>query len=337
MKVLGLASSENDPASRFRIMQYEKPLFQLGTKLDCAIPHPLKDSGPLHPEWKKKLWDVYSITGRLKLWPKQFVYDIVWQNRLLLYEYFVIEKLIKKPQIFDIDDAIWLTEGKKQVDQALRKATMVFAGNEYLAEYCAHFNNNIKLVPSTVDTNVFKSCSVDKTSFSLGWIGTKSNFNYLHLVKQPILQFLQETNNTKLIIVSSEPPSMFSFDNERIIFKQWNKEKENEYINEFSVGLMPLSDDEWAKGKCSYKMLQYMACEKPVIASPVGLNKIVLKKSNAGIGATSGDDWKKAMLNLKSDFALYDHYSQNGRPFIEENYSCKKWATIINNYFKELN
>jgi glycosyltransferase involved in cell wall biosynthesis len=336
MKILGLISSLSDPASRVRIAQYKKPLSQLGTHLDCIIPAPSKDSGPQHPLLKKKLWDFYSIAGRLKLMPKQFAYDIVWQNRLLLYDYFIAERFIRKPFVFDMDDAIWLSEGKKQVDQAIQKATMIFAGNEYLADYCKQLNNCVQIVPSTINTEDLKPASTESSSFTLGWIGTKSNFKYLHLIRQPVVEYLGETQDTRLIIVSTEQPPMFSFDNDRIVFKKWEKEKENEYINEFSVGLMPLTDEDWTRGKCSYKMLQYMACNKSVIVSPVGLNKTILEKSNAGIGATSERQWKKAMLDLKNDDALNNYHSQNGRPFVEENYSTNKWAFIINNYFKEL-
>jgi hypothetical protein len=336
MKVLGLISSHTDPASRFRIMQYTKPLSQLGTHLNCIVPAPSKDSGPQHPAVKKRLWDIYSLAGRLREMAKQFAYDIVWQNRLLKYESVFVEKFIRKPFVFDIDDAIWLTEGKKQVDQAIQKANMVFAGNEYLAEYCRQLNNRVEIVPSTINTNDLKACTSEQPSFTLGWMGTKSNFRYLHLVKRPILEFLNETKNSRLIIVSTEQPPMFSFDSEKIIFKEWKKEKENEYINEFSVGLMPLPDDEWTRGKCSYKMLQYMACGKPAIVSPVGQNKIILDKSNIGIGASSEGQWEKAFNDLKNDNAFYTYHSQKGRPFVEENYSCNKWAVTINNYFKRL-
>jgi glycosyltransferase involved in cell wall biosynthesis len=316
-------------------MQYKKPLLQIGTGLNCITPTPSKDSGP-QSGFKKRLWDLYGIGGRLKLMPKQFSYDIIWQNRLLLYEYFIAEKFIRKPFVFDMDDAIWLSEGKKQVDLAIQKATIVFAGNEYLAEYCKNLNNSVKIVPSTINTEDVKPVSTESSSFTLGWIGTKSNFKYLHLIKQPVVEFLEETQNTRLMIVSTEKPSMFPFDNQKIVFKKWKKEKENEFINEFSVGLMPLTDDDWTRGKCSYKMLQYMACSKPVIVSPVGLNQTILKKSHAGIGAASEEQWKTGMRDLKNDQSMYNYHSQNGRPFVEENYSTGKWAITINNYFREL-
>ena len=337
MKVLGLISSITDPASRFRIMQYKKPLGELGSNLKYSIPYLPKDSDPSRLVFKsKKLWHMCQVTGRLKLLPQQYFYDIVWQNRLLLYNHFSIEKFIKKPHVFDMDDAIWLTEGEKQVNLAIQKSTMVFAGNEYLAEYCSRINSNTTIIPSTIDTSVFKPLAQLNSSYVLGWIGTKSNFPYLELIKQPDLQFLQETKNTKLIIVSTEQPETFSFDNERIIFKHWSAEKENELINEFSTGLMPLADNNWTKGKCSYKMLQYMACGKPVIVSPVGLKKNILDHSKAGIAAISEPGWLKAMHDLKNDPALYTAYAEKGRPFVEEKYSCSKWAVIINNHFKEL-
>ena len=257
MKVLGIVSSNTDPAARFRIIQYKTPLGKLGSSLRFSIPYPPKDSDPSRFVFKsKKLWHLCQMSGRLKLLPQQYFYDIIWQNRLLLYEHYSIEKFFKKPNVFDIDDAIWLTEGEKQVGLAIKKSTMVFAGNEYLAEYCNRINANTKIIPSTIDTNVFKPLPPLNNSFTLGWIGTKSNFQYLELIKQPVSQFLQKTKNTKLIIVSTEKPAIFDFDDERIIFKQWSAEKENELINEFSIGLMPLKDDNWTRGKCSYKMLR---------------------------------------------------------------------------------
>lgn len=337
MKILGLISSITDPAARFRIIQYKKPLIELGSYLNYSVPYPPKDSDPSRLVFKNnKIWHLCQVTGRLKFLSKQYFYDIIWQNRLLLYDHYSIEKYFKKPHIFDLDDAIWLTEGEKQVKLAIKKSTVVFAGNEYLAEYCSRINSNTKIIPSVIDTNVFKPLTSGSTSFNIGWIGTKSNFHYLHIIKQPILQFLKETKNTKLIIVSSEKPDTFNFENERIIFKPWSAEQENELINEFSIGLMPLADDNWTRGKCSYKMLQYMACSKPVIVSPVGLNKEILSQCNAGIAATNENEWLRALHDLKNDPAQYNTYAVNGRPFVEEKYSCSKWAVLINNQFKKL-
>jgi glycosyltransferase involved in cell wall biosynthesis len=268
--------------------------------------------------------------------PLQYFYDIIWQNRLLLYDHFSIEKYIKKPFVFDMDDAIWLTEGEKQVRLAIEKSSLVFAGNEYLAEYCHRINSNTAIIPTTIDTDVFKPVTQLNRSFNIGWIGTKSNFDYLELIKKPVLEFLQKTKDTKLIIVSSDRPGTFHFDDERIIFKQWSSEKENELINEFSIGLMPLPDNSWTKGKCSFKMLQYMACGVPAIVSPVGHNNQILEQSKTGIAAAHEQDWLNAMNDLKNDPDFYSHHAVRGRPFVEEKYSVHKWSVIINDHFKDL-
>jgi glycosyltransferase involved in cell wall biosynthesis len=318
-------------------MQYKVPLKMLGSNLKCIVPAPPKDSDPPRRVFKsKKIWHSCQVAGRLKLLPLQYFYDIIWQNRLLLYDHFSIEKYIRKPLVFDMDDAIWLTEGEKQVTLAIKKSTLVFAGNEYLADYCNRINSNTAIIPTTIDTNIFKPVTQHKKTFNIGWIGTKSNFDYLEIIKQPILEFLQKTKDTKLIIVSSDRPGAFQFDEERIIFKQWSAEKENDLINEFSIGLMPLTDDNWTKGKCSFKMLQYMACEIPAIVSPVGNNNQILEQSKTGIAAAHKQDWLNAMNDLKNDPDLYSHHALRGRPFVEEKYSCQKWAEVINNHFKEL-
>ena len=318
-------------------MQYKNYLHEYGTGLHCTVPWPPKESEPSRFVFRnKKLWHGCQTIGRWKLLPQQYFYDLVWQNRLLLNNHYGIEKHFSKPRVFDFDDAIWLTEGKKQVDKAITKASALFAGNEYLAEYGSRLNKNIKIVPSVIDTDIFKPLPLRDQPFTIGWIGSKSNVEYLRLIKEPLLQFLKDTKDTRVLIVSDIQPNIFNFDNERIIFKQWSAGKENGLINEFTAGLMPLPDNEWTKGKCGFKMLQYMACGKPFIASPVGVNKKIITESGAGIAAVADNDWLKSLHDLKNDIALFRHHSDKGRPYIEEKYSCKIWAGRINEYFKEL-
>jgi glycosyltransferase involved in cell wall biosynthesis len=318
-------------------MQYKKHLQSIGSNLHYHIPYPPKESDPPRIVFRNNLiWNTCQFTGRLNLIPLQYLYDVIWQNRLLLNNKYSIEKYFKKPFVFDFDDAIWLTEGKMDVDLAISKATMIFAGNEYLAEYSSHFNKNIKIVPTTIDTNTYRPLQFQSDTFTIGWIGTKSNLKYLQIIKQPLLDFLIRTKKSKFIVISNEAPLDFKFDDERIIFKKWIAEKENEWINEFDVGLMPLEDDEWTKGKCSFKMLQYMACGKPVIVSPIGTNKSLLSMSDVGFGVSHPKEWLKAMLDLSSDKSLYKSLSENGRTLVEGKFSCQKWAETVNIYLKEL-
>jgi glycosyltransferase involved in cell wall biosynthesis len=345
MKVLGLISSLNDPASRTRIIQYQDYFRESGNELKFPLFFPLKDEDPARwtyslkkitsiNEWRS--WNIMKTIARFPLIITQYNYDLIWQSRLILHQHSFVEKLLQKPVIFDYDDAIWLTEGKTKVQQALKLSTMIFAGNDYLAEYASSYNKNIHIIPTTVDTNSLKPTGNKGNYFTLGWIGTKSNFQYLDLIKAPIIEFLSKTKNTRFMVVSSEQPSMFTFDNEKIIFRTWFSANENELVNEFSVGLMPLADDEWTRGKCSYKMLQYMACGKPVIASAVGMNKKIFSEEVVGVEANSQGDWLNGFHTLQHDIAFYQICSLNGRKLAEKSYSCNEWAPRILALFKTI-
>ena len=328
-----------------RIMQYKDYFTVAGNELKFPLYFPLKEDDPAgwtHSlkkvtsinEWRS--WNILKTIVRFPLLITQYNYDLIWQSRLILSQHYFVEKLLQKPVIFDYDDAIWLTEGKTKVQDAIKSSTMIFAGNNYLAEYASPYNKNIHIVPTTIDTNRFIPAPHKNHYYTLGWIGTKSNFQYLELIKPAVIEFLGQTTNSRFMVISSEPPPMFKFDNEKIIFQPWSSENEIHLVNQFSVGLMPLSDDEWTRGKCSYKMLQYMACGKPCIASPVGMNKNFFSEGIIGMEANSHQDWLYSFRTLQNDVAFYQTCSLNGRKLAEKSYSCNVWTPKILELFKTI-
>ncbi len=267
---------------------------------------------------------------------QQYNYDIIWQNRLVLPQQSFYERKFKRPLVFDFDDAIWLHDGEKNVAEAISKASLVFAGNDYLANFAIKHNKRITVIPSTIDTTKLYPLPNQNNTFTIGWIGSISNLRFLNLVKPAILDFLSRHNNSRLVIVSSEKKGPFQFDNEKIVFKRWSAEIENELINEFDIGLMPLTDDDFTKGKCSYKMLQYMACGKPVVASPIGMNNKILTESTVGLSAKTKEEWLAAFEMLKNDHSFYATCSENGRRLVENEYSIHKYYPVISTHFKTL-
>jgi glycosyltransferase involved in cell wall biosynthesis len=345
MKVLGLIASPTDPASRFRILQYFPYLEKLGIETDNWYTDPTQDSSPA--DWTKvihkytsinpwRTWDIIQNISRLPLLVSQFGYDMIWQSRLLLPYLFMAEKAIAKPLVFDIDDAIWLIPGtEKRVQRAVAEADEVFAGNAYLAEWCSQWNKKVSYIPGTVDLSRYFPVEKKDGPFTIGWIGTPSNFQYLQLIKEPLEQFLFKYSNTRFVIISNSKPEGFTFDSKKIVFKEWQEMSENEMINEFDVGIMPLQDDAWAKGKCGYKLLQYMACQIPVVASPVGVN-IQLLQTGTGLAASASDEWFKAFETLFLDREMATNFGANGRRLIEREYSTATWAPIVAEKFKAL-
>lgn len=345
MNILGLIASSVDPASRFRIIQYKEPLSKEKIELQLRFYTPLRDKDPTHlmrrlkritgiNEWR--IANTLKSIARLPLIIQQFSFDIIWQNRLLLPYHRFFEKKYIKPFAFDYDDAIWLNEGEKQVAYAISKADVVFAGNEYLAGFGKKYNKNIHIIPTAVDTDILYPLNKPAGLFTIGWIGSRSNLPYLEIIRQPLLDFLTMNNDARLVIISTEKPLNFNFDNNRIIFQSWQPDKENEMINEFSVGIMPLTDDNYTRGKCSYKMLQYMACGKPVIVSPVGMNSKLLSESDIGFAATSKEDWLKALISVKNDPQLSEALGKNGTTLVESSYSVKKYAPVIAACFRKI-
>lgn len=345
MKILGLIASPLDPASRFRIMQYKKPFSLQNIFMSVKYFIPLRDKNPA--PWMHRLKNITGINEwrtadflksftRLPLLLKQNNFDIIWQNRLLLPYHIFFENNYKKPFVFDFDDAIWINEGEKEVVAAISKARMVFTGNEYLAEFAEKYNKNTLIIPTVIDTEILYPTYTLSEKFTIGWIGSKSNFPYLDIIKQTLYDFLSAHKDARLVIISTEKPTSFKFDNNQVIFYPWQPDKENEMINEFSVGIMPLPDNNYTKGKCSYKMLQYMACGKPVIVSPVGMNNKLLSESNIGFAAKTQEDWHKALMAIKTDTHLSQELGKNGTNLVNCNYSVKKYAPIIASYLTKI-
>ena len=345
MKILGLISSPADPASRVRIMQYESGLKKEGAFLFCKYFRPLRDADPA--AWTRSLkkitgineWrtsDLIKSAGRIPLLFSQSGYDLIWQNRLIQLKHSYWEKRLKKPVIFDFDDAIWLNEGEKQVNNKIQQSQMIFAGNEFLADYASKYHANIKVIPTTVDTEKLFPLEKQPAKFTIGWIGTKSNFQYLEMIRATLLEFLSANNDTLLLIISSELPPFLPGKNEQVVFRKWEAEKENECINEFSVGVMPLADTEWTRGKCGYKLLQYLACGKPVLASPVGVNAKIMSEADIGIEVADQHQWLSALAKIKNDPAYSLSLGRNGRKLVLEKYSCAGWAKTIAAHMKTL-
>lgn len=345
MKVLGIITSPTEASARARIIQYKEPLKNYEVELKPRFFKPLRYAPPA--AWTKLLsrltnvnqWRYYQLhrtISRLPLFIEQFRYDIIWQNRLIVHHQSFYEQKLSKPIVFDFDDAIWLNDNESSVINGLKKASLVFAGNEYLADYALKYNKNVCVIPTVIDPGFLFPLKAATTEFTIGWIGTESNFEYLDLIKPAIEKFLSENKDAKLRIVSTVPPPQFKFDGIKYVFEKWAAEKENELINKFSIGLMPLKDNDFTKGKCSFKMLQYMACGKPVVVSPVGTNQNILNESEVGFSATSTSDWLSAFNILKNDKDFYKNCSVNARRLTELKYSVKKLAPVIAKSFRKL-
>lgn len=244
---------------------------------------------------------------------------------------FIIAKILKKKIIYDFDDAIWLPNTSSQnsivkglkfhgkVKHICRWAWEVSCGNGFLADFASQYNPNICIMPTTIDTlyHLPTEKGVKNPQISIGWTGTHSTTKYLGTMV-PLFQKLQEKFAINIIIISNQKPD---WDFERYEFIKWEEEKEIEQLNKIDIGIMPLEDSSWEKGKCGFKALQYMALGIPAVASNVGANKTIISHGVDGFLCNSYEDWEFYLSELISDASLRKSIGDQGRQKVIDRYS----------------
>ena len=240
--------------------------------------------------------------------------------------------------VYDIDDAIWLSLGFRPswLKIGCRKAHWlaahadhVIAGNEFLAEYLSRFSDAITVVPSVIDTEAVPIREHQRRQrLVIGWIGSPSTAPYLeriaHLVDR-VGRTLGDTMLELLVVGGAAPSSMQTIRREA----PWSERRERAALSEIDIGIMPLPDTPWARGKCAYKAIQYMASGIPVVADAVGVASQVVGNDIGGFLVSSEDDWVEALLALAQDAALRLRLGRQGRARVEQEYSVRRWAPVV--------
>jgi len=240
--------------------------------------------------------------------------DVAFLQRELLSTLITLEPLIAAPRILDVDDAIWVHRGGRAARKLARLCDLVVCGNSFVANRFSDWNKNVCIVPTGVDTrNYVPTGRTSRQRCVIGWIGTMPGFQYLYWLENVIRNVLAGNRDVVFRVVSSEAPTHRSLPLHQTEFRRWSAETEIAEIQDFDIGIMPLLDTEVARGKCSFKMLQYMACGLPVVASPVGMNAEVLQKGDFGLSPRNENEWESALNQLASNPARRSRLGKNGR------------------------
>lgn len=347
INVLGLALYGPKAAShRYRLSQYKDGLANQNINLEV---YHLLDDDYLESKFSEKPFSklklIVSALKRLLLLFSSRRFDVtILHCELLPFLPGWLEAFIMpKPYIFDFDDA-WHLRYKlhrstifkffleNKVDRVIKNASAVHAGNTYLSKFAAKHNQNINIFPTVLDTEVYKPNSQSKNhTFTVGWIGSPSTAPYLEGLVNPLSKLGTE-GNVSLHVIGGKAPEILNIEINEI---PWSKDTEVENINKFDVGVMPLIDDEWAKGKCAFKLLQYMACGLPVVASNVGANKEVIN-SESGYLVDSDQMWLESLRLLRDNPSLRKRLGAAGRARVEESYSLSSNLPILAKTINEL-
>lgn len=210
---------------------------------------------------------------------------------------------------------------KDKIDRVMRSAQTVIAGNEYLAERAKKAGaKKVVVLPTVIDIVRYHNKTAfrqDKTI--IGWIGSPSTFKYVKTLF-PVFEKLAQKYPITIHIVGAKEAASVSFP---IEFIEWSEDSEVEAISKFDIGIMPLEDSPWEKGKCSYKLIQYMACGIPVVASPVGMNRQVVSEGINGYLAKDAAGWSDALEEMITDKHKCRTFGSSGRQLIERDYTVQ--------------
>lgn len=326
IRVAALTSGCRQPSSRFRVRQHVETLAELGVEVRELLPA----IGRYRrlPGWPRGLrqgyagplllaWDAVKLATCLPGIAGSWKHQVTWLQKELLPGFPTLEGWLKKPLVFDVDDAVWLHDplGAVATRRIARRSAVVVAGNAYLADYFAPHCRDVRVVPTAIDTERFRPgiASSEAHSFTIGWTGLATNLPYLREIAAPLRRFLDEHRDALLLLMSDARPRFELAPPGQLELRPWSEAAEVGAVQEMDVGLMPLPENPWTLGKCSFKMLQYMACAVPAVVSPVGMNAEVLALGEVGLGARSPDEWYEALELLYQDRDLARRYGLLGR------------------------
>lgn len=344
MKVLALTRyGRSGASSRVRFYQFENELSKRGAEIDWS---PLLGEGyleRLYAEGRRSIIDIfprYLERVRVALSAKR--YDVVWlEKEALPWMPSLLDPktLCRFKYIVDYDDAVFHTYDEhrnrflrfffgKKIDVVMRQAAHVIAGNDYIAGRALEKGcRNVTIIPSVVDAERYRSRgeTAEGRGAVIGWIGSPAS---QHLLSQivPVLKQVTEDSGAYFVTVGArfERP-LFA----RHLQMQWNEENEPELVSMFDVGIMPVVDAPFERGKCGYKLIQYMASGLPVVASPVGVNSRIVVHGETGYLATTNEEWFAALHSLckRKDDRL--RMGACGRRRFESNYSLSVAAPML--------
>jgi glycosyltransferase involved in cell wall biosynthesis len=262
----------------------------------------------------------------------------------------LIERLIawrKVPIVYDFDDAIWVPYvspanrylsylkcfGKTAT--VCRLSSHVLVGNDYLAEYARRYNSQVTVIPTTIDDVTYRvrpyPVSQD-APVTIAWTGSYSTVQYLDTLRGALLR-LRQRYPYRLMVIGTPG---YRLDGVEVTARPWRSSTEVSDLQECDIGLMPLPDDPWARGKCGLKLLQYMGVGLPVVASPVGVNREIVQDDVTGFLATTEDDWVDRLERLIRDARMRQSMGMRGRQMLEERYSARQWAPRVGAIFKQV-
>jgi glycosyltransferase involved in cell wall biosynthesis len=356
MKVLAIVPSTYDtsPGQRYRIEQWEPLLAEQGVEITYSSFETPELQQILHQDgntWQKIQGVLKNINRRRNETKSLAGYDLVYVFReaALLGPAWFERRIARSgiPMVFDFDDAIFVAykspsngylsylKFPNKTGEICRLSSRIMAGNEYLADYAKQFNERVTIIPTTIDTEKYKMPEQKNSApetLTIGWSGSFSTAQHLATLSD-VLQELARQEKFRLRVIGAPKFELAGVDTEVV---KWRSETEVEDLRPIDIGVMPLPDDQWSKGKCGLKALQYMALGIPTVCSPVGVNSTIIQDGENGFLADGKDEWIEKLKKLLHSADLRRRLGAAGRETVEKGYSAKSQAPRVLEVFQSV-
>lgn len=276
---------------------------------------------------------------------RNHAHDLLLIHRLRLLNPLPAFDPPRQLDVYDFDDALflgstasanrrfrWAKQEARRCVQYLSRSKLVIAGNSFLADYARQHARRVEVVPSCVDpTRQDLHVHEEGDVVIVGWIGSRTTSAYLPLIL-PVMERLNRGRlRAKLVLVGADPAIRAPW----IEHRPWSLATENKDLASFDIGIMPLPNTDWARGKCGYKVLQYFAAGVPAVASPVGVTHELIGQDR-GMLATSPQEWYATLERLIADAEERRQIGSAARQFVERHYSYERWAPELVRLFQSI-
>jgi len=297
---------------------------------------------------KRRALALAGLLNRLRAITYAHNYDLVWiEKELIPFIPPFLELALSRrgvPYAVDFDDAIFHQYDRhrsrmvrrvlgKKIDTIMAQAAVVLAGNSYLAERARLAGaRRIEVLPSVVDCDRYEAIHREPAaSTTIGWIGTPKTTRYLRAL-DPVWQVVASSSDVKFVAIGANASDLRGTPWQAW---DWSEEGEVKAIQSFDIGIMPLDASPWERGKCGYKLIQYMACGLPVVASPVGANSDIVEQGVTGLLPNSKQQWSADLLRLINDRALRVKLGCAARSHVERHFSVQTFAPRLKRVLAE--